>query len=372
MPSKTLFPGDSALDFSSTLATSGGSSSYLVGPKIDAAAVLGGGVLISVALYVAWRTDVYFLLAATLFAMLADLPHVLQTSMRVWLDPQERVLHGRRYLISLFLIAAGVIATAVTGRLRVLLMIWIGWQFVHVVKQHYGMLSIYAAKAHYDGKKWLIKYVLLLGCTAPFIYRLRLGMRFSEYVIFGQRMPFSSLSVATPPIPLAVVLIIYVAFGCFVIAFVREQFRIAAAHQTPLPPIAWATVAIAVLSYNISYLFVSDLYALILIATSVHSLQYHVISWRRNFGRFSQPKQQGEDKLLLAWLSRRETLPLYILLLFTLGAILANGEIILLGVIPTIFVMHHFYMDGFIWKGKLNPELPVDIGVIEKSTRASA
>jgi hypothetical protein len=35
-------------------------------------------------------------------------------------------------------------------------------------------------------------------------------------------------------------------------------------------------------------------------------------------------------------------------------------------------VLHHFYMDGFVWKGKRNPALPIDLGITQRKTQAKA
>lgn len=342
---------------------------FLAGASADVIGVLGGGVLLSVALYLAWRLNAGFVLAATLFAMLSDLPHVLQTTVRIWLDPQERRLHSRNYLISLAAFASFISAMIAFNRLGVLLVVWVCWQFVHVVKQHYGMISIYAAKDGYRQDKHLVKYTLILGCVAPVLYRLRIGMRFSDYTILGRHMPFSNLALPVVPVSAWMTDAVYAAFFFVLLMLLNQQSRPRSAGQRPIPVMAWATLVVALVSYNLAYLVVSDLYALILIATAVHSLQYHLISWRRNFGRFLRP-QSSEARLLLARLSQKNAIAAYALFLVILGVILASGESVLLGAIPLTFVLHHFYMDGFIWKGKRNPRLAADLGLFESSTRS--
>jgi len=93
-----------------------------------------------------------FLLVAALFAVLADFPHVLQTSLRVWLDPGERRRHGVHYVVSLAVIGTAVGTLAVLGRFVVVVAVFLGWQILHVVKQHIGMVSVYAAKAAYRAR----------------------------------------------------------------------------------------------------------------------------------------------------------------------------------------------------------------------------
>jgi hypothetical protein len=337
-------------------------SAYLVHPAVDVAAVLGGGLTISLALYVLWRLNSGFLVGAALFAICLDLPHVFQTSLRILCDPQERALHGRHYFSSLAAIAAATTSLTLTGNLRVLLIVWIVWQVFHVVKQHFGLVAIYATKTGCRDSRTIARYTLILGCLAPVLYRFRAGMRFADYVVFGHRMSFANLALPANLIPAAAVAAVYVAAAVCAAILIVQQYRSARAHRPTLPAMSWATLLLAVASYNLSYLFVTDLYALILIATSVHSLQYHLISWRRNHGRFAARPDEAQ-RLLLGRLSRREAWPAYTLFLLVAGLLLANGEIVLLGLIPLTLTFHHFYMDGFIWKGKLNPTLAADLGL---------
>jgi hypothetical protein len=347
------------------------SQGFLVSSWIDGNGVLGGGAVLSLLLYWLWRADAGFLIAATLFAIFSDLPHVLQSAARVWLDPNERSLHGRHFVISFAIIGAVVTVLAFAGELVVLLVVWVCWQFFHVVKQHYGMFNIYAAKAGYAGDKRMAKYMLFACCIAPFLYRLREGMGFSDYVVFGSRLPFSNLSMPTPPIPALVIFATYCVSGALLSAYVFDQIRQFSRGDKVLPWVAQGTLALAILSYNLSYLFVSDLYALILIATVMHSFQYHVISFARNSGRLSERQKTGGRELLLR-LWEPKLLPLYFAGLFALGAAIANCELIIWGIIPLTIVLHHFYMDTFLWKAKWNPRLAVHLGIVKPRAPTSA
>ena len=63
------------------------------------------------------------------------------------------------------------------------------WQFFHVVKQHYGMFNIYAAKAGYRGDRRVAKYMLFAGCFAPPVSFAKAWP--FDYVVLGSRLPFS-------------------------------------------------------------------------------------------------------------------------------------------------------------------------------------
>jgi hypothetical protein len=338
----------------------------LVSRNVDVFGVLGGGAVLSLLLYLSWRSDLRggaaLALAGAAFAMLTDMPHVFQTTLRVGLDAQERRLHGRRYVISLILTVGIVGYFFTTGHRQVVLAVWIVWQFFHVIKQHYGIMRIYGAKARYRGPTRLAGATLFLGCVSPVLYRLGQGMRFGEYWVLGRRMPFSGLGLPAVPVPNGLLVAFYTAASACAIAFVYEQLSLRRSGQTILPRMSFGTITLAIVSYNLSYLLVSDLYALIMMATTLHSLQYHVISWRRCYGRFArEPGTDGSS--LLEFLSRKGHAWFYAATVILVGATLASSETFLLGAVPLVLALQHFYLDGYMWRSALNPTLALDLGI---------
>src|ERR1700730_8502740 len=77
---------------------------WFVSPRIDIWFVLRVGAALSVLLFVTTRHRSLFLIAAVLFAVLSDYPHVLQTTARIWLDPRERGRYGRHYAVSFVIV----------------------------------------------------------------------------------------------------------------------------------------------------------------------------------------------------------------------------------------------------------------------------
>lgn len=336
---------------------------WFVGQRVDILLVFGLGAFLSAVLFAAGSHKGLFLVGAVGFSLLSDLPHVFTTSVRIWLDPRERSRYRAHYLMSLAVIGTLVAILWFGGWLIPLLAIWAYWQVFHVLKQHFGMINIYAAKNGYKGPRKKIQYALYSTCLAPVVFRAAHGLHFSEYEVFGKRLPFSNLSVPVPPVPKLIVIAGFiVAVVCLALAVI-EQLQLKRDGQRTLPAMAVATFVVAALSYNLSYLLVSDLFALILIATTTHSLQYHLINWTRNNTRFAHSKNSEEKKLLLARLSTRKALPLYIAFLAGLGVLAGQLDTIIFAV-PLTFVLHHFYMDGALWKSKKNPELAYDLGII--------
>lgn len=336
---------------------------WFVSRRVDIFFVFGLGALLSAVLFAAESHKGIFLIGAVAFSLLSDLPHVLTTTARVWLDPRERTRYWRHYVISFAVVGTVVGVLWFGGWLVPLLAVWAYWQVFHVLKQHFGIMNIYAAKNGYKGPRNRLKYALYAICLAPVIYRASHGLHFSDYEVFGHRLPFSNLSVPVPPIPNVLVVGAYVIALVLVARAVWEQVKLRRAGQTPLPTMAVATLAIATLSYNLSYLLVSDLFALILIATTTHSLQYHLINWTRNNTRFAAAEDPSEKKLLLARLSTRKALPLYVACLAGIGILAGQLDTVIFAV-PLMFVLHHFYMDGALWKSKGNPELAHDLGIV--------
>ncbi|ATL67211.1 hypothetical protein [Nocardia terpenica] len=336
---------------------------WFVSPRVDIVLVLGLGALLSVILSLTTVHKGAFLVAAVAFSVLSDYPHVLATSARIWLDPRERQRYWRHYLVSWVAVATVLSALMFGGATVVVVAVWAYWQVFHVLKQHFGIINIYAAKNGYRGPRNLLKYSLFAACLAPFVYRASQGLHFSDYVVLGHRLPFSGLTIPAPPLPMPVVIACFGVAAVLVALFAAEQVRLHRAGQRGLPAMSWATFALAVVSYNLSYLLVSDLFALILIATTTHSLQYHLINWTRNNTRFRLSADPAERRLLLARLSSRRALPLYVLGFAIVGVIAGQLDTVLLGVIPLSFVFHHFYMDGALWKSKGNPELAYDLGI---------
>ncbi|WP_078314197.1 hypothetical protein [Mycobacterium sp. D16Q16] len=336
---------------------------WFVSRRVDILFVFGLGALLSAVLFAADGHKGVFLVGAVAFSLLSDLPHVLTTTARVWMDPRERSRFWAHYVIS-FVVVAAIVGTLWFGGWMVpLLAIWAYWQVFHVLKQHFGIINIYAAKNGYKGPRNRIKYALYAVCLAPVLYRASQGLNFSEYVVFGHRLPFSNLSVPVPPIPGFLVIAGFVCAAVMLGIAVWEQVQLKRAGQRALPAMSVATFVIAALSYNLSYLLVSDLFALILIATTTHSLQYHLINWTRNNTRFARTEDPGEKKLLLARLSTRRALPLYVAFFGGLGILAGQLDTVIFAV-PLTFVLHHFYMDGALWKSKGNPELAYDLGIV--------
>jgi hypothetical protein len=342
-------------------------SRWLVSQRFDLLFVLLGGAALS-AFCLVLALGPGFLLFALAFAVVLDFPHVMQTYVRVLLEPREAKLYGREFAWSLSLVAAAALYLYASGEMLFLVTVWIYWQPFHVIKQHLGIARIYNAKAAYRGPSMLPERTLWLGCVAPMVWRMaHIGFHFDEYVLFGHRLPFSGVTVPTPPVPPTVASLLYLAFaGCLVLA-IAEQVQLARRGEPTYSIGAIANFAIAIVSYNVAYVYVTNLYATILVASAVHSLQYHTICWSYNHRRSAVTDADHSTGIasFLPALSRRQAVPLYVAFMLALGAVCGLGELFADGIVPLVAVLHHFYFDGIIWRGGKNADLKLGLGLAD-------
>jgi hypothetical protein len=339
---------------------------WLVSQRFDLTFVLLGGILLSALCLALVAMGTGFLALAIGYAIALDFPHVMQTYVRIWLEPHEAKLYGRDFLTSLAIIAVCATYLYLAGELVFLIAVWIYWQPFHVLKQHMGIARIYNAKRGYRNPSPLADQALWLGCAAPILYRISTtGLHFENYVAFGRRLPFSNLTVPAPPMPSSVVALAYLLFAGATLLLIREQWTRRRRGEITMSTGAAANLILAVASYNIAYGLVSNLYASLLIASSVHSLQYHAICWSYNHRRMAALADPDSSAPLLAFISRRESVPVYIGFILALGGVCAGLQLVANGLLPLIIVLHHFYFDGIIWRSAVNADLKVGLGLGE-------
>lgn len=332
-------------------------SSWLIGPRIDTFFILMAGPTISVGLFWAIWHGPAFLIGAALFALLLDIPHLLHTYITMLSNPYDFARYRRPLWTSLIVISLLCVGLAVTNQFVVLVTIWVYWQPYHICKQHFGVAAMYARKAGYRGSTGHVKLLMFAGMVAPLLYRLvHGGFKFGHYVFFGNTMPFSDLSVYTPPIPSWSVWLAYAIFLSAAIRYVWREWADARRGQA-LPWFVWVMIGISLALYNVAYLMIQDLYALILIGTSMHVFQYHLVCVATVKAKLPFAEMPPDASRVLLWFHERVKAisrnPWYWAgTLFISSLLVAATEFPTLGIVLLIFVLHHFYLDGVIWKRK--------------------
>lgn len=330
---------------------------WFVNARIDTLTVLVVGPLISILLILALIQGPAFLIGALLFALFLDLPHVLHTHVRLLANPTDFKRNRVHFWGSLIVISVVCIGLAVAQQFAWLVAIWVYWQPYHVCKQHYGVSTLYARKSGYQAGTDHVLYLMLAGFAAPLLYRMANGgFNFGHYELFGNRLPFANMAIPTLPMPAWMSAAAYVLFGLAIAHFIWREWRGAATGARQLPRFVWVMLAVSLALYNAAYLFVSDLYALILIGTSIHAIQYHLVCVstvkavipHAQIPAGSSPVLTGLHALVVGFSA---TTKLWLTLIGVSLVILAL-EIPTLGILPLIIVLHHFYLDGVIWKRK--------------------
>ncbi|MFN3355732.1 MAG: hypothetical protein ACK418_06950 [Pseudomonas sp.] len=328
---------------------------WFVSAKVDTLAILVGGPLISVALLLAIMQGPAFLVGALLFALFLDIPHVLHTHVRLFAEPLEYQRHKVQFWAGLVVISVFCVGLYSLNALPWLVAIWVYWQPYHVCKQHFGVAALYAKKAGYKHSTLPIRNMVLAGFAAPLIYRITHGgFHFGNYELFEQTLPFANISIPTPALAPFWAWLAYAVFAGTTLQFLvaeRRQQR----YQEGLPRFVLVMLAVSLGLYNAAYLLVSDLYALILIGTSIHALQYHLVCTSTVMAGLrraeTQPAVTGALGVAHGWVKRMGAKPWVWFSTLGLASLLVLSlEMPSVGLVPLIIVLHHFYLDGVILK----------------------
>lgn len=330
---------------------------WFVSARIDTFTVLVAGPLVSIMLILAVRQGPAFLFAALLFALFLDLPHVLHTHVRLLANPADFRRNRTQFWGSLMVISLLCVGLGLARQYSWLVALWVYWQPYHVCKQHYGVATLYARKGGYQADTNHVLYLMLAGFAAPLLYRMAHGgFQFGHYELFGDKLPFANLVVPTPPVAAWCALAAYGVFAIAIIHFMRRQWHDRRAQGKTLPRFVLLMLAVSLALYNAAYLFVSDLYALILIGTSIHAIQYHLVCVSTVKAVLPHAQTPPDSAASLKWLHgvvvRISATPRLWMVLIGAGLVVLMTEIPTLGILPLILVLHHFYLDGVIWKRK--------------------
>jgi hypothetical protein len=330
---------------------------WFVSAKVDTFSILIAGPLVSIMLILAVMQGPAFLIGALLFALLLDLPHVLHTHVRLLANPADYQRNRTQFWGSLILLSIIGIGLGVTQQFVWLVAIWVYWQPYHVCKQHYGVATIYARKSGYQRDTNHILYLMLAGFAAPLLFRMANGgFRFGNYELFGDKLPFAEMVIPTPPIANWAAMVAYAVFAVAIGNFVWREWRNKQDHEQSLSRFVWLMLIVSLSLYNIAYLFVSDLYALILIGTSIHAIQYHLVCVSTVKAvlpiAHTPPESSGSVRWLHSMVVRISATPRLWMVLIGVGVVVLMTEVPSLGIVPLVLALHHFYLDGVIWKRK--------------------
>jgi hypothetical protein len=320
---------------------------------------LWGGVS-SLALWWAW-------------ILVLDGPHIFATLSRTYLDRRERQTRRRLLLGSLGWFAAGPLffglSVAVGQRLPFdLFLAAVGiWAYWHVVRQHYGLMSLYQRKNGdmHPVDRRIDSLALYVGLLAPFL-------AFALTHPSARKM----LGLSAQPGPeLLLVQACWAAVLVVVALFVARQvqrWRAGLGVNGPKVLLLAAAIGLSALLFSPPVVARIEFIMVAVVVTAFHNIQYHGIVWFYHRNRYHTPSADRAAFGLAPRISQRFLIYAVCGVVFTLlyrglgcgfgahpGCDAFDGQVMLgaglslrdlmVGFIWG-FAMHHYYLDQKIWR----------------------
>lgn len=361
------------------------SAKWIIGAKPDLLWFIGSAFSAYVFLFLALRTG-QPALVWLLWAMLLDTPHYFGTYSRTFLDPEMRARHRTRIFASLGFAALGPFFVGVSAlvykadpasfyRLPMIgfTLAFNVWAFWHLVRQHYGLMSLYKRR---NQDSSLLDRVI----DDAFLY----GGLFASFVILAMQHPEARASLGLPAVADSgswaswdqiLLGLAWLVIGVTWLVFVGRQVVLRVdGHPINLPKVLFLVSVVAsyvcVVSYTPGY--VLPLLFWTGCITIAHNFQYQAIVWffHRNRLRSGVPIGTG-------WSAKvRSSLPLYLLAATATGVglrvlgtsfevfpglpvLVGTKTVVLFGDVTLQdflfmfmlgFAMNHYYLDQIIWR----------------------
>jgi hypothetical protein len=386
---------------------------WIVGPRIDLPWFIGGAlagyamffthVFIESGQLRAWGLDWNMLTVWLVWWVFLDVPHFFGTYARTYLDREE--FHKRRGLLLgslafpllgplLLLTSLGLFGLGVAryGLPFELMFMVVGpWAYWHVVRQHYGLLALYKRKnndvASID--HWIDQALLYVGLIAPFFAMVA-------------RHPIAALELGLPTQPtpgswhawivdgvlygaIASVALTSLAFA------VRQAYCWWAGRTLNVPKILFLLAVVPLHCFVCFHpaVLTASLMSFSAFVTIYHDLQYHAIVWHYQRNRIHRPGVDRSRYGLAALISSHFVVFMGCAVAMGIGAwalsCLVKVETSCMHWVPNIVesnawplfgdftlqhlffsiavgcIMHHYFVDQFIWRPSKDSELRQDL-----------
>jgi hypothetical protein len=244
-----------------------------------------------------------------------------------------------------------------------------GWAYYHLVRQHYGFLSLYDRKSGADPKthqvnKWTL-YIAL----------------WSAYIYFLVSHPINRRISGMPELPWIQLLAVLGCAGAAV-ALIAYHFR----HRSYSPATLFAVVCIVLYSLIFFWIapmepffagaknVVQSFMLLAIMMTLFHNIQYHAIVWHYNRKKYTDPSFGPAASLSRNFVAYAVVAVLFAGL-YTGAAWFSKEYPSLTGTIsepaflPVPFLLwwgllfHHYYLDQKIWRVSRTKDLQQQFGI---------
>lgn len=340
-----------------------------------------------------------------------DVPHFFGTYARTYLDKEElrtrkRLLFGSLafpligpaiLLVCYFLYRSGTDWVRHDLPFDLLVMFVSLWAYWHVVRQHYGIMALYKRK-NVDtagADRWIDQSLLYVGLLAPF----------AALVV---RHPSARLEIFLPagaPVPgswdywLVQGTILAVIGVC--VTFAARQVYLWGTGQAINVPKILFLLGVVPLHIFVCYhpaVLTAPLVAIAAFVTIFHDIQYYAIVWNYQRNRIHRP---GVDKSRFGWAA---AVSKNLFIFMTCAVALGVGSFLLgcvvkvdmgcTGWVPPVissddyplfghfslqhvffgialgFIMHHYFVDQFIWRPSKDAQLRKDLKLTPASAEA--
>ena len=333
---------------------------------------------------------------------LLDSPHFFATYSRTYFDREE--MKRRRFLllgslgllgigpaillVSFGLYGAGVGWYAVPFKM---LIAFVGmWAYWHVVRQHFGIMSLYRRKNddNLPFDRWLDRWVLYIGLLAPLAAFIAMNEEARD--VFGFPSKVAPTSTWEP----MVIKLSAAAVALAVVALVARQIWRWHHHLSLNMPKLMFMAAVIPLHVTICFtpaVWTAPLLGFSAFVTIFHDVQYHAIVWYYQRNRIHKPDTDRKRFGLAAHISSR--FPVYMCYAMTMGIlfgltgcllqlnpgcipVLRSEDIALFGTINLrilmygVFLgvlMHHYFVDQFIWRPSKDDRLASELKLAKKA-----
>ncbi len=391
---------------------------WIAGPGMDIPWFLGGALSGYFLLFVHAGLGWNMLIVWTVWYIILDAPHFFGTFVRTYLDSEERrrrpkLLWGS---LGLFLVGPAILflgymmyqpnspGGGLYHRLpmQVLIVFVLLWAHWHVIRQHYGIMALYQRKNNdKDLTDQRIDSILLyIGLLAPFVafvFRNH-NSRYELLSLFGSD-PFK-----VPTWIDSVILTTKLAAVSAVALFlVRQVYRFVNRQPINLLKILFLAGVVSLhltIGYHPSTAAI-PLFYFAAFTTIYHDVQYHAIVWHYQRNRCHKPGTDPSRFGIAGWISRHFLI--YATCAVLMGVIgysagcalgiepgpwcqaaLSIDKTHLYGsaehYTPTLqtlafmillgFLMHHYFVDQFIWRPSKDKQLRHDLNMETASSNS--
>lgn len=350
------------------------------------------------------------------WVMFLDTPHFFDTYIRTYFDKEEFQKRKKLLLWSLSWLLVGPLMIGVsyvlhqagiinyTSPFLFFVLFFNLWAYWHVVRQHFGIMSLYKKKNNdYNPPDTRAdKAILYVGLIAPLAaYIVRHPEAREAFGIIGDYSPFPVVEGKTSVASLFssgfwtqlswehyVIFASVVAFASVVLLFVSRQIsRYRSGTYLNLPKILFLIALIplyALICYS-PVVLAAPLLAFSAFVTIYHDIQYHAIVWFYTRNRYHKPDVDPKKYGLAVKLSKN--LFVFLLCGIAMGVILrllgctfevnaGCGPLVLTSsqklfgdlstkeLLLSIFIgipLHHYFVDQFIWRPSKDKTLREDL-----------